>query len=248
MFGVSWIVACASLNAWLGPSRTRSSRTSDDFDRRAVSFAATHGFSFAVFGGFRALAADIIWLRAYVAWENREPVRTETLVELATTLDDRPLSFWLNGARIIAYDIPGWQACQSVPEVSALEQKRVSDQQARHALVLLKRAMTFHPASADLWIECGNIELYRLHEVAAAAECYRRAALHPDAPYHAGRVHAELLRRLGRHAEALDWLKSWHPQLPKNVTAAAADLVLARIRTLESELGIDLAHRYAPIN
>lgn len=246
MLALSWLIAGASLEAWIGPSWSGANSPAATSNREMYSAAATHGLSLGVLGGFRALAADIIWLRAYIAWENKEAVRTESLVNFAATLDERPLTFWLNGARMIAYDIPAWQLNGNDLNASAVEQKRFSDQQARRALAFLNRAITCHPENADIWIECGNIELYRLHDVPAAAESYRRAALQPGAPYHAGRVYAELLRRLGRRAEALDWLKAWHPHLPRNLEAAAAEVVLARIRLLESELCIDAADRYEP--
>lgn len=108
--------------------------------------------------------------------------------------------------------------------------------------------MTFHPARADLWIERANIELNQLHDVAAAAESYRRAARQSDAPYYAARLYAEMLRRQGRNAEALSWLVQLHPTLPKDHEAAAAAIVLARIRELERQTAVpvELTYRSPP--
>lgn len=97
-----------------------------------------------------------------------------------------------------------------------------------------------------LWIEQANIELNRLGDTAAAAESYRRAWEQPRAPYYAARLHAELLRRLDRKAEALAWLVKLHTHLSPSDEAAGADLVLARIRDLERELGVPTGQGYRP--
>jgi hypothetical protein len=114
------------------------------------------------------------------------------------------------------------------------------------AVAHLEAAMAFHPASAALWIERANIELHRIRDPAAAAESYRRAWQQPHAPYYAARIHAELLRRLGRKAEALDWLVQLHPSLPAGDDAAARDTVLERIRELERELRVPAARAFHP--
>ena len=197
--------------------------------------AAGQGVTLGVLGGFRAITADFVWLRAHVIWETRDLPTTATLLRLCTTLDPRPLYFWLNGARIVAYDMTSWRiaAAGGYEVVPAAEQKRIEVEQAHLALQRLDEAGAYHPASADLWIERANIELNRLHDTAAAAASYRRAWEQPNAPYYAARLHAELLRRMGHTREALAWLTKLHPQLPPGDEAAGADLVLGRIRDLD---------------
>src|SRR5205814_348019 len=106
---------------------------------------------------------DLVWLRAYVSWEKRDAPATETFLKLATLLDPQPIYFWLNGARIMAYDIPAWEiaAAGGTAVVSATQQKSVNDVQARRAVEFLNTAMIQHPAKAALWIERANIELNR---------------------------------------------------------------------------------------
>ncbi len=193
-----------------------------------------------VLGGWRTLAADLVWLRAYATWEKRDAPATESLIELATAIDPQPLYFWLNGARMMAYDMPVWRivAAGGFDAVSATEQERIGREQAWRALRFLAKARRSHPAAAALWIEQANIELNRLHEVAAAAESYRRAAEQPNAPYFAARIHAELLRRLGRKEEALAFLTHLLPTLPARDDAAAVEVVRARIAALRRELGV----------
>ena len=210
---------------------------------------AGQGLTLGVLGGFRAIAADFTWMRVFVIWEQRDLPATETLLRLVTAIDSRPVYFWLTGARIVAYDMTAWRiaAAGGYDVVPAAEQERWSVQQARLALRRLDEAMAFHPTSADLWIERGSIELNRLHDPLAAAESYRRAWEQPGAPYYAARLHAEMLRRAGRKAEALAWLVRLLPQLPPTDETAGAGLVLGRIRELERELAVpaDRAYRAA---
>ncbi len=212
----------------------------------STGVAAGQGVTLGMLGGFRAIAADFTWLRMHVIWEQRDLPATESLLRLTSAIDPRPLYFWINGARIEAFDMAAWriEAAGGYEAVSAAEQDRIGAEQARLAIRRLEEAMEFHPRSADLWVERGNIELNRLHDLAAAAASYRRAWDQPNAPYYAARLHAELLRRLGRKAEALAWLVQVHPTLP--VEDEGTDVVLGRIRDLERELRVPTMQTYRP--
>jgi tetratricopeptide (TPR) repeat protein len=210
--------------------------------------AVGQGVTLALLGGFRALVADAVWIRMYVLWERRDLPGTQSLIQLVAAIDPRPIYFWTNGARILAHDLAAWriEAAGGYDAVSPEVEARMSREQGTMAIAHLEAAMGFHPASADLWIERANIELHRIRDLAAAAESYRRAWEQPRAPYYAARLHAELLRRQGRKAEALDWLTRLHPSLPAGDESAARDTVLERIRELERELGIPAAKIYLP--
>lgn len=206
------------------------------------------GVTLALLGGFRALVADLAWLRMYVLWERRDLPACDSLIRLVGTLDPRPLDFWLNGARIIAFDFPVWriEAEGGYERVPGSVQERINREQALAALRHLDVAMRFHPRTPDLWVERAGIELNRLQDLSAAAESYRRAWAEPGAPYFAARLHAELLRRVGRRAEALAFLIQLHPALPPDDEGAAAPRVLERIQELERELGVTAERAYRP--
>lgn len=208
--------------------------------------AAGQGVTLGLLGGFRAIVADFTWLRLHVIWEQRDLAATDTLLRLVTTIDPRPLYFWVNGARIIAFDMTAWRIAEAGGHevLPAVQRDRLGAEQARLAIRLLEEAMTFHPGNAALWIERANIELNRLRDGEAAAESYRKAWEQPGAPTYAARLHAELLRRLGRKAEALVWLTRLHPQLPPE--EEGTELVLSRIRDLERELAIPVMQTYRP--
>jgi tetratricopeptide (TPR) repeat protein len=217
-------------------------------DSAGIESAVGQGVVAGLLGGFRALAADFLWLKANASWEEMDLPATQTTIRAVTAIDPRPLYFWVNGARMIAYDMPVWRieragGLDAVPESV---RARIDEEQAQVALAMLADAQRIHPGSPTLTIEAANIHLRRLGDTATAARLYREAAELPRAPFYAARIHAELLRNLGRRQEALDWLRSVHPVLPRDVPEAMAGIVLARIRELEEELGMPAESRYNP--
>ena len=186
----------------------------------------------AVLGGLRPAVAGGFWLRANLAWERRDAEGTAALLELTVAADERPAYFWLNGARMLAYDVPEWLPATT----PAVVRQRVSEAQAQRALAFLAKGLRWHGPDADLYVEQANIHLRRRDDRESAARCYRLAAEQPGAPYYAARLHAELLAELGRPQEALVWLRQILPTLPADDPAARRDVVQARIGALEREL------------
>ncbi|HAQ58488.1 MAG TPA: hypothetical protein DCR32_05660, partial [Opitutae bacterium] len=64
-------------------------------------------------------------------------------------------------------------------------------------------------------------------------------------PYFAARIYGELLRRQGKDAEAYDYLKQLHHDLPDD-PYAQKPIILDRIRELEEELKIPVWQRFQP--
>jgi hypothetical protein len=193
---------------------------------------AGRGVMPAMSGGLRAVVAGGFWLRANLAWEQREVSATTTWLELTVAADERPLYFWLNGARMLAYDMPEWLP----PGAPAVVRQRENEAQAQRALAFLGKGLRWHGPAPELYVEMANIHLRRRGDLAQAALCYRLAAEQPGAPYYAARIHAELLLAQGRPREALAWLREILPGLPADEPAARRDVVLARIRQLEQQL------------
>ena len=246
---ISLALSGAALDGLVAPvwSETRARQPALRLDSSVA--AAGQGVTLALLGGFRAIVADAAWIQTYVLWEKHDLPGTETLLRLVVAVDPRPVYFWINGARMLAYDFPVWriERAGGFEAVPAAEQARIGQEQGTLALRHLEAAMAFHPANADLWIERANIQLNRLRDVPGAAESYRRAWEQPRAPFYAARMHAELLRRADRKTEALEWLVRLHPTLPKDDESAREDVVLARIRDLERELGVPPERAYRPL-
>ena len=196
-----------------------------------VTLAGQGGMT-AVFGGLRSVAAGGFWLRANLAWERRDAAETVALLELTVAADERPAYFWLNGARMLAYDVPEWLPARATTVV----RQRINEEQAQQALRFLEKGLRWHGAAAEFYVEMANIHLRRRGDLEAAARYYRLAAEQPGAPYYAARIHAELLRELGRPQAALDWLRQALATLPADDPAARREVVQAQIQALEQEL------------
>lgn len=213
-----------------------------------VAAALGQGGSLGQLGGFRALSADLLWLHANACWEHRDGAGTKAALAMVAAVDPRPMVFWLNGARMIGYDMSVWrvEALGGEDAVPAAVQRRFAQEQALAAIVHLERAFLYHPDHPLIHLEIANLQLQRLGDLQGAQEHYRRAAVQPLAPFYAARVYAELLRRLGREREAYEWLVALHPTLPSANPYAMADTVLARIREMEVLLTVPPSSRYEP--
>ncbi len=233
-----------------GPLWERIRARQPALELSAVEGGLGHGLTLALLGGFRSIIADFLWLANNSAWEQRDLARSLNLIRLTTAVDPRPLYFWINGARMIAYDMPVWRAEDELARHGAAPasgwRERVDREQAGVALGYLETALKQHPRNPFLTLEMANIHLRRLDDVARAAELYRDAALLPGAPPYAARIYAELLKRQGKDREALEWLKALHATLDARNPHAMAEVVLDRIAELENKLGIPADERYRP--
>ena len=146
---------------------------------RRINAVLGQGTSMAVLGGFRALVADLLWLKTYLACAACDLPAAETLIRVVTTVDERPLCFWLNGARIMAYDMTQWRlrAAGRGGAVPAALRRRIIDEQAGMALRLLEDARGQHPESAAVCVEMANIHLNCRADRAARRRQWLRRAL-----------------------------------------------------------------------
>lgn len=205
--------------------------------RGQLAAQAGHGVILATLGGGRTLTADLLWLKTNLAWEQEDLAATRAWLDLVVAVDERPDYFWLNGARIIAYDMPVWRG-RDQPDAPAAVGTQIREQQAQAALQFLQRGLDVRGANAAFFAEMAGIHLRVRHDPAQAAEYFRRAAECPGAPYYAARIYAELLAALGRKREARDWLRQLLPHLPADQPDARRAVVADRLAALERELAL----------
>ena len=219
-----------------------------ELNLEGVEGALGQGLVIGVLGGFRTIVADFMWLQLNHHWEKRERVKVDALIRLVTMLDPRPDFFWINGARMTAYDVPNWRIREAggynvVPEVLKRE---IDREQAEQAFALLRRALEFHPDNPKVHLEFAQIYLNRLKDFENAAQWFLSASHQENAPFYAARIHAELLRRMDKDQQAYTFLKGLFLSLPDDNPYAQKDIVLERIRELEGELGIPEMLRFLP--
>ncbi len=242
------VVAGVALRPLEGPAWKKVSAGQPQLRLESLKDALGQGVTVGLLGGFRAIVADLFWIRTNTVWEKYDLPGTQTSIKLVTAIDPRPLYFWLNGSRMIAYDMPNWRidAAGGYEAVPDSVKRRFEEEQSSVAVKYLNNGLEFHPGEPLLILEIGNVYLNRLKDIETAAKYYLEASKRPGAPYYAARIYAELLRRLDRKAEAYAFLKELYSKLPKDDDMAQANVVLDRIRELEGELNVPEMLRYRP--
>ncbi len=212
-----------------------------------IEGALGQGLVVGVLGGFRTILADFLWIRLNTIWERRDRTTLDPMIRLVTMLDPQSELFWINSARIIAYDVPSWRIREEggYDAVQETRQRAIDREQAEQAFIILDRAREFLPEDPKLYLETGQIYLNRLKDYANAAEWFLKASELPGAPYYAARMYAELLRRQGKDAEAYDFLKNLYGELP-NDPYAQKGIILERVRDLEDTLTVPARLRFQP--
>ncbi len=196
------------------------------------------GLSVAILGGYRSVAANLVWLSKNGDWEEQDVAGTLGKIALATSIDPRPELFWLNGARIIANDMPTWVVGYANTDqlIETEEGQAVARQYAQRALKFLEESRPYHGDNPDVYLEEATILWRKTGDKAGAAERLERALGTGVAPYVIYRVYAELLIELGRKAEALAVYEAHYQTLPDNDVEAMKFVVAERIRRLRKEL------------
>ncbi|MEM9159388.1 MAG: hypothetical protein AAGB46_10090 [Verrucomicrobiota bacterium] len=239
------ILAAALLLGWA--TRGLEQSASEDFGQSSdteklealTQARLSQGMSLALLGGYRPIVANMVWIAMDGAWMRRDFDTTLSHIKLATSIDPRHEFFWLNGARIIANDMPTWR--YSYEEMDRLhttiEGRMIKDEFAEEALELLEKGSSRLPENPLILAEMGVIEWRKKDNLQRAGDLFLKAWGMPDAPYYVGRIYAEVLERQGRREEALAFLREMVIDLPENELEAMVPVVRERIRRLERALG-----------
>jgi hypothetical protein len=146
----------------------------------SIKDALGQGVTVGLLGGFRAIVADFFWIRTNFVWEKYDLPATQTSIKLVTAIDPRPTYFWLNGSRMIAYDMPNWRIDKAggYDKVPDTVKRRFDQEQSEVAIRYLNEAFGFHPEDPLIRLEIANIYLNRLKDTERAAVHYAQAAEH----------------------------------------------------------------------
>lgn len=230
------------------PAWKQVSSEQPELNLSGIEDALGQGVIVGMLGGFRSVMADFLWIQTNTVWERRERAKLDSMIRLVTSIDPHPKFFWVNSARMIAYDVPHWRIREEggYRDVPDSRQKEIAREQAKQAFALIRRALEFHPDDPKLFLEIGQIYLHRLGDSAKAAPWFLRASEQPGAPRFAARIYAELLRRQGENARAYEFLKGLHRRLPDGDPHAQKGIVLERIRELEATLKLPRSQTFEP--
>lgn len=218
--------------------------TQPELNLREVEGALGQGLVIGLIGGFRAIIADMLFIRTNVYWEAKDRPNTEALLNLVTAVDPRPMFFWLNGSRMMAYDMPAWEA-QKMGGYENLPPAVEQNLKARYAklgLDFMDKAAKFHPDDYRVPLEKAQIYHNRMEDYGNSAQYYKEVLSKPNAPHFAERIYAEMLKKDNRPEEAYFYLRGLYPTLPDN-PMASRPVVLERIRELEDQLELPMVQR-----
>lgn len=213
----AWLGQLMETPAWEAVRASRPELTTHDLRE-----TAGQGVTLALLGGFRSLAADFAFLKAYVAWEDRDLPTVQAMLRLTTLLDPQKPFFWKVGAEMLALDVPSWRFAawqrrhQRPPPAPV--QEAIRREQLAAAERFIKRAPAELRGSFAF-----QYDLVRWHFVSLRQPRETLARLepimgHPDATPGARRWYTELLWDSGQHDRAVAYLRAWLAE-----SAAAGD-------------------------
>ncbi|HCR29823.1 MAG TPA: hypothetical protein DIV79_07405 [Opitutae bacterium] len=238
-----YAVALALLLGWAMSPLDRSiteqlGQRSEIESLRDIESQFGQGLTVAILGGYRSVAANLIWLSKNQDWEERDIAGTLGKIALATSIDPRPEMFWLNGSRILANDMPTWVVgLASAEQLETTDRGRaIAKQYAERALAFLEESRDYQRGNPKIHIEAGMIHWKKLGELEAAANSFKSAIETGKTPYFAYRLYGDLLIELGRKREALNLLEDHYETLPDGSLEAMKPVVADRIRLLKNEL------------
>jgi len=193
----------------------------------------------AAFSGFRSLIADLLFIRAHIAWEQTEWGRVLFLFRQITTLQPQAILFW----DMAAWHM-GWNA-----SVAALNDRsqprlalRIKAQRQYFALArdFLERGIKNNPARPELYETLGRLYREKYHDHERASHCFQMAAEQPGARSYDKRFAAyELSYCDGREREAYERL---HRLYLRGKSERLPTLIM-RLKFLEKKLDLPMEER-----
>ncbi len=182
-----------------------------DFDPTALSGVMIG----AILGGFREVAATMMWAKVHTLW-NQEGTWYDCLyVMRSTTLLD---PHWIEPWRVTAWHM----AYNIYAETDDARQRAILLDKAISAL---KEGISWNPEETDLFIELAWTYFDKLDDYEQAAKWFR-ATLHMPHPAHIDRIIAHGYERLPDIPKALDWYDYCLKRDPNDDIARGATLTI----------------------
>lgn len=171
----------------------------------------------AALSGFRAVMADLLWIRAGGAFEATDWPRLEMFLHSATRLQPRAIVFWEMAHFHMAYDAATAMREDVLRQSSEALRRRAERQYIESGERFLQQGLEFNPDNARLYEHLGNLYRNRLRDHAKAARCYAVSAGKPGAMQYVRRFAAfEWAQVPGMEKEAYNQLRELYLESPVN--------------------------------
>jgi len=183
-----------------------------EFDPTAV----TGVIAGAILGGFREIAASMLWMKTHEMWDSGEGAsfKALNLMRTVTLLDPHWLEPWR---------ITGWHLSYNLYVETDDEEQRAN--LLRMGVNALKEGISWNPDRYDLYFELGWTYFDKIKDYPEAAK-WLEAAIQFEHPQHVERLIAHGWERLPDMPEALDWYDFCVKRDPSDGTAHGATLTI----------------------
>jgi len=183
-----------------------------EFDPTAV----TGVIAGAILGGFREVAASMLWMKTHEMWDSGEgaSARALNLMRTVTLLDPHWLEPWR---------ITGWHLCYNLYVETKDPEKQA--QYLKLGINALKEGISWNPDRYDLYFELGWTFFDKVRDYHQAAK-WLGAAIQFEHPEYIERLIAHGWERLPDMPKALDWYDYCIKRDPSDTTAKGATLTI----------------------
>lgn len=190
------------------------------------------GFA-ASLGGLRALVAGVTYMQAYVAFEDIEWAKVDSLFRLTSRLQPHDVSYWDEAAWHMAYNAASNYLHSE--RVEPIMRGKLYHSHIERGIEILEDGLRYNPNEVRLLSRLGDIYSKRKLEPVKAGEIYERVAAFPGLERYGRFAGYEYLKTTDRvlWKRSYDLLKaSYDREGPKYPT------VVDGIKELEKRLGI----------
>lgn len=187
---------------------------------------------FSMLGGYRNIAASLIWVSAYVYWEREDIAKCMPKLDLAVALEPGSVNFWNMGAMIIAFDSPHW--IFSKRPTSDRVEKNIRLRQGKLGLEFINRGIALNPKSLRLRLTKSIILEKVFDDKQAVLKCYEDMMKLGKVPIFVVRNYARSLEDVGKVREALQVLEENKDNFDKS--HPAYQFYLGHIQELKNKL------------
>ena len=198
----------------------------------------------ATLGGLRAAVADLLWIRAHVAWQSTQWGKMKLLFDVCTSLQPRRGMYWDNAAWHMAWNasVYAMNDKEHVPE--QVERYRNQQNYFKLGEDYALRGIENNPDNWELYLRLGLIYKDKFKDLAKAAVAYEEAAKRPGRLDYVRREASYLVADIpGREEEAYKKLRELHAMGEQEWLPT----LLKKIQLLERKLKIPQTERvYIP--
>jgi len=136
----------------------------------------------AALGGLRSLVASITYLQAYVAFENIEWGKVDSLFALTTRLQPREPAYWDDAAWHMAYNAAS--SYQRDEKIRATLRNKLFRDHVQRGIDIINEGLKYLPDDPTLLIRLGSIYRERQINPRLAGDAFIRAYAHGARDFH----------------------------------------------------------------